>query len=103
MTTRGKPREIKTDEGGTDAVERGLVAIRNVYRTAGEPTYEQKMLIEKCEKALSGEYRGDLSNAYRQAAVLGIELDCEEKHKDGKWYPFKTDDAELTLMQKGAL
>ena len=86
MTTRGKPLEIKTDEGGTDAIERGLLAIRNVYRTSGEPTYEQKMAIEKCEKAMRGEMRCDPSYAYHYAEFLGIELDCEEKHKDGKWY-----------------
>ena len=103
MTTRGEPYKATKKTGGEDAVARGLVYIRNVYRTSGEPTYEQKKAIEQCEKALHGELNGDPHRAYHYAESIGIELDCEEQRKDGKWYPFETEDAALTLMQKGAL
>lgn len=103
MTTRGKPYKATRETGGEDAVARGLVSIRNVYRTTGEPTAEQRAVIEKCEKVPLGEYKGDPYNLYRYAEAMGIELDSEEQHKDGKWYPFQTEDVELTLMQKGAL
>ena len=103
MTTRGEPYKATKKTGGDDAVARGLVSLRNVYRTSGVPTDEQKRMIEKCEQVSKGEYKGDPFHLYRQAEAMGIELDSEEQHKDGKWYPFQTDDAELTLMQKGAL
>lgn len=102
MTTRGKPYKVTKEIGGEDAVSRGLLAIRNVYRTSGEPTYEQKVLIEKCELVPKGEYLGDPNDLYRTAEVMGIELDSEEQHKDGRWYPFQTEDDALTLMQTGA-
>ena len=79
------------------------MSIRNVYRTAEEPTPEQRAIIEKCEKVPLGEYKGDPFNLYRTAEAMGIELDSEEKHQDGKWYPFQTDDDAMTMMQKGAL
>ena len=103
MTTRGEPYKATIETGGEDAVARGLVSIRNVYRTSGEPTPEQKFIIEKCEQVHTGEFDGDPSNLYCQAETMGIELDSEVQRKDGKWYPYETEDAALTLMQKVAL
>lgn len=103
MTKRGKPYKATLQSGGEDAVKRGLVAIRNVYRTSGVPTPEQEAIIAKCESIADGTYKGDPFAVYRNAGYLGVEVDSEEKHKDGKWYPFQTDDDAMTNMQKGAL
>lgn len=91
MIIRGKPYKAE----GEDAEARGLVAIRNVYRTVGEPTPNQRTQIEWCEKFAHGECHADA--AYSHAERLGIELDSEEQHKNGRWYPSPPVDTMLTV------
>ena len=100
MTKHGKPYEANytADNGKTIRTTR-----RAVYRTIGEPTIEQKAAIEKVEEIIHNDkINGDPYRVMRQAEYLGVEL-SEEYLVGGKWFPFPSDDAELTLMQKGAL
>lgn len=103
MTTYGKPYKATVENGGEGATMQGQITIRNVYRTSGNPTIEQQVLIDKCEKIAKGDYKGDPFGVYRQSEAMGVELDSEEQRKDGKWYPFLTIDDAMTTMQTGAL
>ena len=98
--TRGKPYEAR----GEDAKERNIHKRRVCYITAGVPTPEQKDVIEKMERIVSeGEVNGDPYRIMRNAELIGIDFFEEELRADGKWYRMPNYDADMTLMQTGAL
>ena len=100
MMTRGKPYEAR----GEDAKERNIHKRRVCYITAGVPTPEQKAVIEKMERIVSeGEVNGDPYRVMRNAEFIGIDFFEEELRADGKWYRMPNYDADMTLMQTGAL
>ena len=100
MMTRGKPYEAR----GEDAKERNIHKRRVCYITAGVPTPEQKDVIEKMERIVSeGEVNGDPYRVMRNAEFIGIDFFEEELRADGKWYRMPNYDADMTLMQTGAL
>ena len=101
MRTSGKPYKAT----GEDSKIRNVKQRRAVYKTSAEPSIEQKEIIKKLEKLFHGDTMGG-TNPYRlmrQAEYIGIELSEEEWRTDGKWYPIVTEDAELSLMHRGAL
>lgn len=100
MMTRGKPYEAM----GEDAKERNIHKRRVCYITAGEPTPEQKGVIDKMERMVSGvKFYGDPYRIMRNAELIGIDFFEEELRADGKWYRMPNYDADMTLMQTGAL
>lgn len=100
MITTG--REYKPE--GDDAKERNIRKRRVCYLTAGEPTPEQKGLIDKIERGVvDGKWNSP--NPYhvmRCAEIKGIDFYEEELRKDGKWHRVPIDDAEKAIMQTGA-
>lgn len=90
---------------GEDAHQRGIErrrAVYNVCRT--QPTPEQQKIIERLEKGFHGDWEGrDPYHMMRNAQYMGIELSEEELGPDGLWRPVPTEDASLTLGQKGAI
>lgn len=100
MMTRGKPYEAR----GEDAKERNIHKRRVCYITAGVPTPEQKDVIDKMERIVfDGEVNGDPYRVMRNAEFIGIDFFEEELRADGKWYRMPNYDADMTLMQTGAL
>lgn len=100
MITTG--REYKPE--GDDAKARNIRKRRVIYVTTETPTPEQKNLIDKIEKGVvDGEWDGSPYSLMRKAEYRGIEFYEEEKRADGKWYRMPTDDADMSLMQTGAL
>lgn len=101
MRTSGKPYKA----AGEDSKIRNVKQRRAVYKTSAAPTIEQKRMMEKLEQLFHGEYKGsgDPYQMLRKAEYIGIELSEEELRADGKWYPIVTEDAELSLMHRGAL
>jgi hypothetical protein len=101
MRKNGNPYQAT----GEDSTARNITKRRAVYRTSAAPTIEQDQLIEKLEKLFHGNGTGggDPYHLMRQAEYMGIELSEEELRGDGKWYPIITEDAELSLMHRGAL
>ncbi|MBO6031685.1 MAG: hypothetical protein J6Q22_09450 [Prevotella sp.] len=74
------------------------------YVTAGVPTPEQKKQIKRIEKGVvDGEWNGDPYHTMRNAEYMGIDFYEEEQRTDGKWERVQTDDANIALMQTGAL
>ena len=101
MRTSGKPYKAT----GEESKIRNVKQRRAVYRTSAEPSIEQKSMIKKLEQLFHEEYEGD-GDPYqmmRYAEYIGIALSEEELRADGKWYPIVTEDAELSLMHRGAL
>lgn len=101
MRTSGKPYKST----GEDSKIRNVKQRRAVYRTSAEPSIVQKAIIKKLEQIFHEEYEGsgDPYHFMRHAEYNGIELSEEELRSDGKWYPIVTEDAELSLMHRGAL
>ena len=100
MTKYGEKYEAPYNPSGEKTIH---TTRRAVYRTTGEPTIEQKAAIESVEKVIHADkINGDPYRVMRNAEYLGIEL-TEEYLVGSKWFPFPPNDAELTLMQKGAL
>lgn len=101
MRTNGKPYKAT----GEDSQARHIEQRRAVYKTSAAPTIEQKRMMEKLEQLFHEEYKGsgDPYQIIRQAEYIGIELSEEELRADGKWYSIVTEDAELSLMHRGAL
>ena len=100
MITRGNPYEAR----GDDAKERDIHKRRVCYITAGLPNPEQKVVIEKMERIVSdGKVNGDPYRIMRNAETIGIDFFEEELRADGKWYWMPNYDADMTLMQTGAL
>lgn len=100
MITRGNPYEAR----GDDARDRDIHKRRVCYITAGLPTPEQKVVIDKIERIVSdGKANGDPYRIMREAEIIGIDFFEEELGADGKWYRMPDNDAGMTLMQTGAL
>lgn len=100
MTKHGEKYEAPYNPDGGKTIH---TTRRAVYRTSGELTPEQSTAIERVEKVIHADkINGDPYRVMRNAEYLGIEI-TEEYLVGGKWFPFPPDDAELTLMQKGAL
>lgn len=100
LTTRGNPYKAR----GDDAKERDIHKRRGCYITAGLPTPEQKVVIDKMERIVSGgKVNGDPYRIMRNAEIIGIDFFEEELRADGKWYRMPDDDADMTSMQTGAL
>ena len=100
MITRGNPYEAR----GDDAKERDIHKRRVCYITAGVPTPEQKVVIDKMERIVSdGKTNGDPYRIMRNAETIGIDFFEEELRTDGKWYWMPNHDADMTLMQTGSL
>lgn len=100
MITRGK----EYTPTGDDAKERNIRKRRVNYVTAGAPTPEQKDIIDKIENGVvNGEWDGNPYSTMRNAEYHGIDFYEEELRADGKWYLMPTDDANMALMQTGAL
>lgn len=94
MKTVGKPYKA-----GSIPFER-----RGVYITARPPTPEQKKAIERVERGIQGDWQG--RNPYsvmRHAEEIGVEIYEEQKGEDGKWRREESPDAQMSLMQAGAL
>ena len=100
MITRGKEYKAR----GEDAKERNIRKRRVNYVTAGVPSPEQKVVIDEIECIVSeGKANGDPYRIMRNAEFIGIDFFEEELRADGKWYRMPNYDAEMTLMQTGAL
>ena len=100
MITRGK----EYTPTGDDAKERNIRKRRVCYVTTGTPTIEQKNLIEKIERiVVEGESNSNPYHIMRTAEYKGIDFFEEEQRADGRWYRMPTDDANMALMQTGAL
>jgi hypothetical protein len=100
MITRGK----ESTPMGEDAQKRNIRKRRVSYVTTGTPTIEQKNLIEKIERGVvEGKWDGDPYTTMRNAEHQGIDFFEEEQRADGRWYLMPTDDANMALMQTGAL
>lgn len=100
MTKYGRKYEAPYNPDGGKAIH---MTRRAVYRTSGELTSEQSAAIDRVEEVIHKErINGDPYRLMMNAEHLGTELD-EEYLVDGRWYPFPPcNDAELTLIQKGA-
>ncbi len=100
MIITGKPYQAT----GDDAKERNIQKRRAMYSTVGNPTPEQKKIIDGLENGLvNGEWRGEPYHMMRNAEYAGIDIWEEEIRADGKWHRVDDPDVPLTLMQTGAL
>ena len=100
MTTTGKPYDAR----GEYVKVRNIRKHRVIYITSGVPTPEQKMIIEKIERIVSGEeLAGDPYFHFRNAEYMGIDFYEEELRGDGKWHRVEDPDVDISLMQAGAL
>lgn len=97
MQKRGKPYIVKVE--GIEQKRRA------VYTLSDTPSPEQVKMIEKMEYGLQHDWEnvGDAYHFMRQVEYKGIDVDEERQGADGKWYKVVSEDADLTLMQKGAL
>ena len=100
MITTGKPYDAR----GEYAKARNIRKHRVIYITSGVPTPEQKRMIEKIERIVSGEERDvDPYFHFRNAEYMGIDFYEEEQRADGKWERVGDPDVDISLMQAGAL
>lgn len=99
MITTGK--EYKAT--GEDAKARNIRKKRTIYVTTGNPTPEQKRIIDKVERGVvDGDWQTqDPYNLMRTAEYMGIDFYEEELRYDGKWH--RVDNPDEDLMQTGAL
>lgn len=98
MITTGKPYDAR----GELAKARNIRKHRVIYITSGVPTPEQKRMIEKIERIVSGEeWEGDPYFHFRNAEYMGIDFYEEEQRTDGKWERVPTADEEV--MREGAV
>lgn len=100
MTKYGEKYEAPYTPSGEKTIH---TTRRAVYRTSGQITPEQSAAIERVEKVVHADkINGDPYRVMRNAEYLGIEI-TEEYLVGGKWSQLPPNDAELTLMQKGAM